>query len=78
MHTTTLSFWINPTNMQRVELGSKCFSQKVVTPQQATLKFSKVEDTSISTTTITKTIIKKHMAFEVSSGFQERDSKQNS
>ena len=55
MHTTTLSFWLNPTNMQHVELGSKCFSQKVMTPHKVTLKFSKVEDTSTSTSTTTIT-----------------------
>ena len=72
MHTTPLSFWLNSTYFQHVELGLNVFSHKAATPKQATLKFSKVRDTPTSIATTTKTIIEKHMAFEVCLGFKKR------
>lgn len=49
-----------------------------MTPQQATIYFSKTGETFTSTTTIKVTIIDKYMTFEVTLRFKESDSKQNS
>lgn len=81
MHTTSVSLWLDSTTFQCVELGLNFCSQKVPTPQHATLNPSKVEDTfdpQKLNLKSTKAIIEKRMAFEVNSRFEERHFKQKS